>query len=54
MRVFDKGISGVTNDSVGLYNFTINGLKSLMANQEAAGQRMPLNKIEDIKSLLKL
>lgn len=30
IRMFDKGIAGVTNDSVGLFNFTINGLKQLI------------------------
>ena len=54
IRNFNKGIAGVTNDSVGLFNYTINGLRQLMTNQENVGQYMPTNKIEDIKSMLKL
>jgi hypothetical protein len=48
--MFDKGIAGVTNDSVGLFNFTINGLKQLISNSEVLSTKAQ----EDTKSLLKL
>jgi hypothetical protein len=54
LRHFDKGISGITNDGVGLFTYSINSMKTLMTNQESAGQHLPLKKIEDIKSVLKL
>jgi hypothetical protein len=52
MRHFDKGIAGITNDSVGLFNYTINGVKNVCGNLEH--HNLPATKLEDIKSLLKL
>ena len=52
MRHFDKGIAGITNDSVGLFNYTINGFKNVCGNLEH--HNLPATKLEDIKSLLKL